>query len=85
MTAMDLEARIAEFVKRNFYVAGALERDASLLDRGIIDSTGVLELVGFVETEFGFRIPDEDILPENLDSIARLAAYVERKRGTRAA
>lgn len=63
----------------NFFVSTPLSDDESLLDRGIIDSTGVLEVVGFIEAEFGITVLDEEMLPDNLDSIARIAAYVRRK------
>ncbi len=74
--------RIRQFVLSNFYVAdpGALRDDASLLDQGIVDSTGVLEVIGFLESEFGIQVKDEEMLPENLDSIASIAGYVARKR-----
>jgi len=49
------------------------------LELGIIDSTGVLELVGFVEEKFGFQFQDEDLVPENLDSIDNLVSYIQRK------
>ncbi len=76
---MQRTERIREFVRKTFFVSGPLRDDDSLLDHGIIDSTGVLEVVAFVETEFGVRVLDEEMLPENLDSIANIAAYVERK------
>ena len=59
--------------------------DASFLENGIIDSTGVLELVCFLETEFGIEVADEEMLPENLDSIRAVAAYISRKTQPRAA
>lgn len=81
---MNVEARqrIRQWVIENFYVAdpSLLDDEASLLDRGIIDSTGVLEVIAFIEREYGVRVADEEMLPENLDSIARIAAYVGRKR-----
>jgi acyl carrier protein len=78
---MDYQTRIRQFVISNFYVADAssLGDDASLLDLGIIDSTGVLEVVGFLETEFGVQVLDEEMLPENLDSLASITRFVERK------
>ena len=78
---MELKRQIREFVTTNFYVADpkALEDSTSLLDQGIIDSTGVLEVIVFVETTFGIAIEDSEMLPENLDSIERIAAYVARK------
>lgn len=57
-----------------------LGRADSLLTRGIIDSTGVLELVSFVEREYDILVDDAELVPANFDSIERLAAYVERKR-----
>ncbi len=79
---MDTEARIRAFVTENYYVgdAVAFDDDTPLLDTGIVDSTGVLEIVAFLEQEFGLTIPDRDIRPANLDSIARIAAYVARAR-----
>ena len=59
--------------------------DDSLLDRGIIDSTGVLELVGFIESEFKITVDDEDLVPANLDSISGLAAFVDGKRNAQGA
>jgi acyl carrier protein len=74
-------SRIRQFVLSNFYVADAatLGNDQSLLDQGIVDSTGVLEVIGFLEAEFGIQVRDEEMLPENLDSISRIAAYLDRK------
>lgn len=56
-----------------------LTDDASLLDKGIIDSTGVLELVGFIEQTFEITVEDNELVPDNLDSVQRLTAYVTRK------
>jgi acyl carrier protein len=66
----------------NFYIAetNLLEVDTSLLDQGIIDSTGVLEVIGFIEETFGITVEDSELLPENLDSIERIAQYVIRKK-----
>jgi acyl carrier protein len=75
-------AQVRGFITDNFYVAdpSTLADDASLLDAGIVDSTGVLEVVHFVETELGVDVHDDEIVPENVDSIARIAAFIERKR-----
>jgi acyl carrier protein len=75
---------IRHFILKNFYVAdpAALSDDGSLLDRGVIDSTGVLEVITFIENTFSVKVADEEMLPENLDSIDRIAAFVERKRAT---
>jgi acyl carrier protein len=78
-----MEADIRNFLAENFPLGedpSSLPGDASLLEAGIIDSTGVLELVGFIEETYGVRVEDEELLPENLDSISSIVAFVERKR-----
>ena len=79
---MELESQIRQFVTSNFYVADpkALENNTSLLEAGIIDSTGVLEVIMFIETTFGVTVEDSEMLPENLDSIERIAGFVARKQ-----
>jgi acyl carrier protein len=79
---MELVEQIKTFVLSNFYVANpaALETEASLLDAGIIDSTGVLEIVSFLESTFSIKLADEEILPDNFDSIGRIARFVARKQ-----
>ena len=79
---MELKKQVRDFVTANFYVAdpGSLEDRTSLLDQGIIDSTGVLEVIMFIESTFGVTVEDSEMLPENLDSIERIAAFVGRKQ-----
>lgn len=80
---MDQIERLRKFILDTFLFtddASALGNDDSFLDRGIIDSTGVLELVMFLEDELGIEVADEELVPENLDSIHRLDAFVTRKR-----
>jgi len=55
--------------------------DDSFLEKGIIDSTGVLELVSFVEENFGIEVNDEELIPDNFDSVAKLGEYIQRKSG----
>ena len=76
---------VRSFIFDNFLFGQApagvtLSDDQSLLEAGIIDSTGILELVMFVETHCGITIADEELIPDNLDSISRLVQFVERKR-----
>lgn len=80
---MDIKEQIRAFVISNFYVANPAELDdgASLLDRGIIDSTGVLEVIFFIEETFGIKVEDSEMLPDNLDSIDRMANFVAGKKG----
>lgn len=79
----DIKEQVRAFITSNFYVADptALEDGASLLDCGIIDSTGVLEVIFFIEETFGIRVEDSEILPENLDSIERIANFISSKKG----
>jgi acyl carrier protein len=79
---MDIKQQVRAFITSNFYVAdpATLADDASLLDQGIIDSTGVLEIIMFLEDTFGFKVEDSEMLPENLDSIENIASFVARKR-----
>ena len=74
--------KIREFIIENFlFDAGddALQNEASFLEQGIIDSTGVLELVDWLEEEFEINVEDEELIPENLDSVNLLSAYIHRK------
>ena len=77
----DIEEQIRAFVRSNFYVGNrSLDPEESLIDQGIVDSTGVLELIGFLEETYGITIADEEVVPENLDSIGRIARYLARKQ-----
>lgn len=82
MPTMNTAEKIREFITTNFYVAdpAALSDDASFLDQGIVDSTGVLEVVTFLEDTFAIAVGDDELLPENLDSVRNLTAFVERKQ-----
>jgi acyl carrier protein len=59
-----------------------LRGDASFLESGIIDSTGVLELVAFLEEKFQVKVEDEDLIPANLDSVNAITRFVEKKLAT---
>lgn len=80
--AEDIRGRFRRHITANFVVpAGeaSLKDDASLLEEGIMDSTGVLDLVMFIEETFGIVVTDEELTPENLDSVDRLVAFVQKK------
>ncbi len=75
-------AEIKDFVVANFLFgqnAAALADDQSFLESGIIDSTGVLELVAFIEQRFSITVGDRELLPENLDSIQNVTRFVTGK------
>jgi acyl carrier protein len=87
MPQSDMTHRIKAFVAENFLFRedrADIPETESLIEAGIIDSTGVLELVAYLENDLGITVDDADILPENLDSIAAISAYVTRKLGTAA-
>jgi len=77
----ELTNKIRTFVVENFLFSNNenLEDNTSFLEEGIIDSTGVLELVGFIEEEFAITVEDEELIPENLDSINNVTAYLKSK------
>ena len=72
---------IKTFIIENFLFGSedGLKDETSFLEEGIIDSTGILELVTFLEEEFSIAIEDEELVPENLDSINNVTAFLERK------
>jgi acyl carrier protein len=77
-----IEQQLRQFVIDNFAFGlegDALSNDDSLLDQGIVDSTGVLELVAFLEERFGIKVQDQELVASNLDSINGLKHYLERK------
>ncbi len=77
-----LEQELRRFIKDSFLIgqeAEALAGDASFLEHGIIDSTGVLELVSFLEQQYGIKVEDSELVPENLDSINQLVRFVNAK------
>ncbi|HEV7309725.1 acyl carrier protein [Ensifer sp.] len=79
-----IKDKIRAFVIENFLFGDSsydLADAASLIDNDIIDSTGVLELVAFIEDQFGITMADADIVPANLDSLARISAFVAAKTG----
>ncbi|MFM1822750.1 MAG: hypothetical protein RI967_1016 [Planctomycetota bacterium] len=79
-----LEHRIRNFIAERFLFDKDAEigSEQPLLASGVLDSTGAMELVLFIEEEFEVTVADDELVPDNLDSIARIAAFVTRKRGT---
>ena len=74
--------KIRAFIFSNFLFdaeESALDNNTSFLEQGIIDSTGVLELVEWLEETFAMKVDDEELIPENLDSVNRLAQFIARK------
>lgn len=81
---MPIETQIRSYILENFLYTsdqGKLRNSDSFLEDGIVDSTGILELLMFVEETFGIQVEDEEVLPDNFDSVERLKRYVQMKRG----
>lgn len=79
----ETKATIRTFIVENFLFGDEshpLPADLSLIDNDLIDSTGILELVGFLEERFAITVADADIVPTNLDSIDRIADFIARKQ-----
>ena len=80
--ALDSKAQVRAYITDNFMMgsqaARLLDTD-SFLETHVVDSTGFLELVTFLEAHYGFAVQDEEMVPENLDSLNNIAAYVARK------
>jgi len=80
---MSIEQQVRDYILENFLFtndAAALENDASFLEGGIIDSTGVLEMIFFIEEQFSFKVDDKEMIPENLDSVNSIVCYVKSKQ-----
>jgi acyl carrier protein len=81
---MSVQTQIRHYILENFLYTSdesKLGDSDSFLEHGIVDSTGILELLMFVEEAFGFEVDDEEVLPDNFDSVERLTRYVEQKKG----
>ncbi|MGE5198824.1 MAG: acyl carrier protein [Rhodospirillaceae bacterium] len=81
--ASRIRSTVRAFIFDRFYVPTPenLVDDTSLLEAGVVDSTGVQEIIGFLEEAFQVRVENDEILPENLDSVERLVRFVQRKLG----
>lgn len=77
----DLKVQIRKFIANNFMFGNGneLKDSTSFLNEGIMDSTGALELVSFLEETYGITVEDEELIPENLDSVDNLAGYLKKK------
>lgn len=77
-----IQEQIRNFIVENFLFgeSNGLSESDSLLEKGIIDSTGVLELIAFIEETYGIKVEDEELSPENLDSILNVTDFILRKQ-----
>lgn len=79
---MDIKEKIKQYIAENFLFSNngfTLDDDESFLEAGVVDSLGVVELVAFVEENYHIAVPDDDIVPNNFDSVESLTAYITRR------
>ena len=79
---MSVEDKVRSYILENYLFTedqSELNNDDSFLDKGIIDSTGILEVIFFLEEEFGISVEDEEMIPENLDSVNNIVKYINSK------
>jgi acyl carrier protein len=81
MQKLAVESEVHNFILTNFLFGQSLDLQSgdSLLEKGVIDSTGVLELVAFLEETYDIKVEDDEVIPDNLDSIRNIAAYIGTK------
>ncbi len=79
---MDIKTRIKQHISKNILFNGPdfnLDDDASFLEQGVIDSLGFMELVAFVEKEYGIKVGPQDLVPDNFDSVNKLSRYINSR------
>jgi len=79
---MEIEQQVRQYILENFMYTddeSELASDQSLFDTSVIDSTGVLELVGFIEDTFEVKVEDTELVPDNFDSVEKITSYVKQK------
>ncbi|HXY61601.1 MAG TPA: acyl carrier protein [Nitrospirota bacterium] len=83
---MDVKTEIRKYIIDNFLYGeddNTLDDEVSFLENGIIDSTGVLELVSFIQETYGIKVKDDELIPNNFDSLRKLETFVMNKREER--
>jgi len=84
---MSIKQDIKTYILENYLFTdddSQLSSSDSFLDKGILDSTGILEVIYFIEDEYGIKVEDDEMIPENLDSVESLVVFVKHKQGLKA-
>jgi len=79
---MSVEDKIRDYILENFLFTddqSALSSTDSFLEKGLVDSTGILEIMTFIEDEYGFSVEDDEMIPENLDSVINIVKFIGKK------
>ncbi len=81
MDRQDIQKTVRDFIQQNFVFnpATVFHDDESLLGMGVIDSTGVLELIGFLEDKFQLKFEDDELVAENFDTVLKIIAFLQKK------
>lgn len=82
MANSDIQSQIKQYIAKNILFSDngfTYSDDASFLEEGIVDSLGIMDLVLFIEQNFGLSVDDEDLIPDNFDSVNKLARYIQRR------
>jgi acyl carrier protein len=85
---MSISEAVRNYILENYLFSddpSALADDESFMEKGIVDSTGMMEVISFLEEEFDLSVQDEEMVPENLDSVSAIVAYVQRKQAQQTA
>jgi len=85
LNIINIKEKVKTFVINNFLLGdglNTLDDNDSFLEKGIIDSTGILELVSFIEETFNIKVEDEELIPDNLDSLNKVSSYIARKNAS---
>jgi acyl carrier protein len=80
---MSAEEKIRNYILENYLFTddqSALDSSDSFLEKGVLDSTGILEVIYFLEDEFQLQVTDDEMIPENLDSVNNIVAFIGRKQ-----
>jgi acyl carrier protein len=80
---MSQALEIKQFILKNYLFtedASVLDDEDSLMQKGIVDSTGILEMIMHLEDTYGIKVADDEMIPDNLDSVASIVQFIERKR-----
>lgn len=83
MSVDNVAVEVSGYIRDRFMIgrpSDSLGFSDSLLEKGILDSTGVLELVGFLEEQYAIKVEDEELIPDNLETIRKITEYVRRKK-----
>lgn len=84
---MSIKQDIKTYILENYLFTdddSQLSSSDSFLEKGILDSTGILEVIYFIEDEYGIKVEDDEMIPENLDSVESLIVFVKHKQGLKA-